>query len=81
MRLQHQGAEQQLIHLKISIKDAAIGQKGAIAKYDSDTAIGDPKDQIDYATWVGTQNDADAATPKFVAKNYVLADFEALADA
>jgi len=66
---------------EISIKDSAIGQKGAIARYDADTALGDPKDQADYATWVGTQNDADAVTPKFVAKNYVLADFEALADA
>ena len=65
----------------VSIKDSAIGQKGAIAKYDSDSAIGDPKDQADFASWVATQNDAAAVTPKFVAKNYVLADFEALADA
>ena len=65
----------------VSIKDAAIGQKGAIAKFDSDSDLGSPADSADYATWVGTLNDTDAITAKGVGGNFVYADFSGLAEA
>lgn len=66
---------------EVSIKDAAIAQKGAIARQDSDADLGAPSAQADYATWVGTLNDTDAITTKGVGANFVYANFSALAEA
>ena len=66
---------------EISIKDAAIGQKGAIARFDSDTDLGNPADSADYATWVATVDDTAALTAKGAAANFVYANFSALAEA
>ena len=65
----------------VSIKDSAIGQKGAIAKFDSDTDLGSPSDSIDYGTWVATVDDTAALTAKGAAANFVYANFSALAEA
>ena len=65
----------------VSIKDSAIGQKGAIAILDDGTVFGDPSDEADYATWVATLNDTEAMTAKVTAKNFVYSDFSALEDA
>ena len=65
----------------VSIKDSAIGQKGAIAKFDADTDLGAPSGQVDYATWVGTIDDTAALTAKGAAANFVYADFSSLAEA
>ena len=66
---------------EISIKDAAIGQKGAIARFDSDTDLGNPADSADYASWVATVDDTAALTAKGAAANFVYANFSALAEA
>ena len=65
----------------VSIKDSAVGQKGAIATFDSSADLGAPSGQADYATWVGTQNNDAAVTMRGVAANFVFADFSDLADA
>ena len=65
----------------IKIKDSAIGQKGAIARFDSDTDLGNPADSADYATWVATVDDTAALTAKGAAANFVYANFSALAEA
>ena len=65
----------------ILIKDSAIGQKGAIARFDSDTDLGNPADSVDYASWVATVDDTAALTTKGAAANFVYANFSALAEA
>ena len=65
----------------VKIKDSAIGQKGAIARFDSDTDLGDPSGSADYATWVGTIDDTAALTAKGAAANFVYADFSGLSEA
>jgi len=66
---------------EILIKDSAIGQKGAVALYDGDTAAGKPSDESDYATWVGTLDAEKAMSMAATAKNFAISDFSALADA
>ena len=65
----------------VSIKDSAIGQRGAIAILDEGTVFGDPADSIDYATWVGTLDATEAMTARVTSKNFVYAYFSALEEA
>ena len=64
----------------VAIKDSAVGQKGAIAILDDGTSFGDPADS-DYAAWAAGQDHTEAMTARVTAKNFVYADFSALADA
>ena len=63
------------------IKDAAAGQKGAIAKLLSTTDIGGPVSNTDYATWVAALEDNSAITLKLVGSNFLLSDFSEYPDA
>ena len=65
----------------VSIKDAAVAQKGAIARFDSTISIGGPESNTDYATWLATLNDTSAATIKAVGTSFLLANFSEYADA
>lgn len=65
----------------IVIKDAAVGQKGAIARLSSTTTVGGPTTDTDYATWVASLDDASAITLKLVGSNFLLADFSEYPDA
>jgi len=71
----------------ISIKDAAVSQKGAVEKYDATTAVGDPSGGSDgagdsgYAGWVGTLDSTGYVTFKAIAEKFVWADFSGLEDA
>jgi len=65
----------------ISIKDSAVGQKGAIATFDDSADIGSPSDEATYADWVATQDNDVAVTMRGIANNFVFADFSGLADA
>ena len=64
----------------ISVKDAAVAQKGAIARFDSTTAIGGPESNTDYTTWLASLNDTQAATIKAVGTSFLLANFSEYAD-
>ena len=66
---------------EISIKDSAVSQKGAIAKFDTTTNIGGPQSNTDYATWLASLNDTSAVTIKAVGTSFLLADFSEYADA
>ena len=66
---------------EISIKDSAVGQKGAIATFDSANNISDPETEGDYDTWVGGLDDSAAMTLKGVASNFVFSDFSGLEEA
>ncbi len=59
----------------ISIKDAAVAQKGAIAKFDTTSDIGGPESTTDYATWVASLNDTSAVTIRAVVSSFLLPDF------
>ena len=63
----------------IKIKDAAVSQKGAVAKYDSSTDIGAPGGN--YATWVASFDDVGFVTFQTVGENFVPSDFSNLDDA
>jgi hypothetical protein len=63
----------------ISIKDAAVSQKGAIAKFDTSTDIGGPIDS-DAATWKGALDDTSAITIKAAGSNFLLSDFSKYED-
>ena len=65
----------------VSIEDSGVGQRGAIAILDDGTAFGNPSGSADYATWVAGQDHTEAMTARVTAKNFVYADFSALADA
>ena len=65
----------------VSIKTAAVGQTGSIEILDDGTDFGDPVDETDYATWVGTLDHTAAMTARVTAKNFVYADFSALEEA
>lgn len=67
----------------ISIKDAAVAQKGAIAKFDSTADIQGPVDAGggDFDTWVGTLDDNTAVTMKAVGSHFLLIDFAQYPDA
>jgi len=64
---------------EVSIKDAAVGQKGAITKFDTTSDIGKPIDS-DTATWKAALDDAGAVTMKAVGSHFLLADFSAYED-
>ena len=64
---------------EILIKDAAVGQKGAIAKFDTTTSIGGPSDS-DTATWKGGLDDTGAVTIKAVGASFLLSDFSKYED-
>jgi hypothetical protein len=66
---------------EISIKDSAVSQKGAIAKFDTTTNIGGPQSNTDYTTWLASLNDTSAVTIKAVGTSFLLADFSEYADA
>ena len=66
---------------EVSIKDSAVGQKGAIPKFDTTTDISGPESQGDHATWLGTLDDTGAVTIKAVATSFLLADFSEYPDA
>ncbi len=66
---------------EISIKDAAVSQKGAIARFDSTTNIGGPVSNTDAATWKASLNDTAAVTMKAVGASFLLADFSEYPDA
>ena len=59
----------------ISIKDAAVGQKGSIQKFDTTTAIGGPESNTDEATWKAGLDDVGAVTMKAVGASFLLSDF------
>lgn len=63
----------------ISIKDAAVSQKGAVAKYDSSTDIGTPSG--DYAVWVGSFDDVGFITLQAAGDVFAPRDFSILDDA
>lgn len=63
----------------VSIKDAAVSQKGAVEKYDSSTDIGAPGGN--YATWVASFDDVGFVTFQTVGENFVPSDFSNLDDA
>ena len=63
----------------IKIVDAAVGQKGAVAKYDSSTDIGAPGG--DYNTWVGTFDDVGYITLQAAGETFAPRDFSSLDDA
>jgi len=71
----------------VSIKDAAVGQKGAVVKYDATTDPGAPSGGSDgvgaggYDGWVGTLDATGYVTFKAVAENFVWSDFSSLEDA
>ena len=65
----------------VSIKDAAVGQKGAISKFDTTTDISGPETVGDHATWLAALDDTGAATIKAVATSFLLADFAEYPDA
>ena len=65
----------------ILIKDAGVGQKGAIARFDSTATVGGPESNTDYATWVAALDDTDAITLKTVGSNFLLSDFSEYPDA
>ena len=64
---------------ELSIKDSAVGQKGAIAKFDTTTSIGGPFDS-DTATWKGGLDDTAAVTIKAVGASFLLSDFSKYED-
>ena len=63
----------------IKIKDAAVSQKGAVAKYDSSTDIGAPGGN--YTTWVASFDDVGFVTFQTVGENFVPSDFSNLDEA
>ena len=64
---------------EVSIKDSAVGQKGAIAKFDTTTDLGGPIDS-DSATWKGALDDTSAVTIKAVGASFLLSDFSKYED-
>ncbi len=64
---------------ELSIKDSAVGQKGAIAKFDTTTAIGGPSDS-DTAAWKAALDDTGAVTMKAVGASFLLSDFSKYED-
>ena len=64
----------------VSVKDAAVAQKGAIARFDSTTSIGGPESNTDYTTWLASLNDTQAVTIKAVGTSFLLANFSEYAD-
>ena len=66
---------------EVSIKDSAVGQKGAIAKFDTSTDISGPESVGDHATWLAALDDTGAVTIKAVATSFLLADFSEYPDA
>ena len=65
----------------VSIKDSAVGQKGAISKFDSTATVGGPTTNTDYATWIASLDDAAAVTMKAIGSNFLLSDFSEYPDA
>ena len=65
---------------EILIKDAAVGQKGAITKFDTTVDIGGPIDS-DQATWETALDDTGAVSMKAVGSNFLLSDFTQYPDA
>lgn len=65
----------------ISIKDAAVSQKGAIAKFDTTVDIGGPVSNTDEATWKASLDDTGAVTIKAVGASFLLSDFSEYPDA
>ena len=63
----------------VSIKDASVGQKGAVAKYDSSTDIGAPGG--DYNAWVGSFDDVGYITLQTGGETFAPRDFSSLDDA
>ena len=64
---------------ELSIKDSAVGQKGAIAKFDTTADIGGPSDS-DTVTWKGGLDDAGAVSMKAVGASFLLSDFSKYED-
>ena len=63
----------------IMIEDAAVGQKGAVTKYDSSTDIGTPSG--DYATWVASFDNTGYITLQAAGDVFAPRDFSILDDA
>ena len=63
----------------ISIKDAAVSQKGAVEKYDSSTDIGAPGGN--YAVWVASFDDTGFITLQAAGDVFAPRDFSILDDA
>ena len=65
----------------VTIKDSAVGQKGAIPTFDSANNISTPVAEGDFDTWLGSLDDNAAMTLKGVASNFVFSDFSGLEEA
>jgi hypothetical protein len=64
---------------EVSIKDSAVGIKGAISKFDTTTDIGGPGDS-DTTTWKAALDDTGAVTMKAVGASFLLSDFSKYED-